>query len=297
MLTCFISAPVGVNLIKIKSILNKKGLEFIHPSEIPSSGQSISEKISKLISHADLFIAVFDNELPNGNIYFELGLAVAQKKQIIILAPSNFELPSDLAGLLYLKIDADNIEALGFTVDQLLEAPIKKKKIRPPRKRPVTIRPRSVISSTAIEKIKLIIPDTSEYDLESLVAEILKESGISIVRQPEKRDYGVDMAIWSDDLGSFLGNPILVEIKRSLKELGQIKKITEKLLTYLDKTNSRSALVLYSEGPPSREVQNIAGVFNIFFFQIGELVQQLQDSSLVDVIRIRRNIVVHGGDV
>ena len=297
MLSCFISAPAGVNLLKIKRILNEKGLEFIHPSEIPFSGQSISEKISKLISQADLFIAVFDNELPNGNIFFELGLAVAQKKQIIILAPSKFKLPSDLAGFLYLKIDADNIEALGFTVDQLLAAPIKRTKKRQVKKPPRVSKPVGFGVIELRNRLKSLDSRIAGYELENFVSDILKESGISIIKQSNRPDFGADFAIWSDDLSSILGNPILIEIKRSIKSASQVKKVTDQLLRYMNKSNSRSALVLYLEGLPSSEAQTTAHLFNIIFFQLEEFIEQLQENSFADIVRTRRNIIAHGGEI
>ena len=297
LLTCFISAPAGVNLSKIRQLLFEKGLELLHPSEIATYGQSISEKISELISQADLFLAVFDKSYESGNTFFELGIAASQRKQIIILSPPNFELPSDLTGFLFLRAGADNIEALGFAIDQLLEAPIIKKKKRQLKKSSIRTKPSTVKSIDLLEKFNLLSQGVTGYKLESFVAEMLKESGVSIVRQSERQDYGADFAIWSDDLGTILGNPILINIKKSIRSHDQVKQITNQLTGYLHKTNSRSALVLYLEGIPSREAQNIARVFNIFFFQIGEFVQQIQDRSFVDVIRTRRNIVAHGGEV
>ena len=296
LLTCFISAPAGVNLSKIRQLLFEKGLELLHPSEIATYGQSISEKISELISQADLFLAVFDKSYESGNTFFELGIAASQRKQIIILSPPNFELPSDLTGFLFLRAGADNIEALGFAIDQLLEAPIIKKKKRQLKKSSIRTKPSTVKSIDLLEKFNLLSQGVTGYKLESFVAEMLKESGV-IVRQSERHDYGADFAIWSDDLGTILGNPILINIKKSIRSHDQVKQITNQLTGYLQKTNSRSALVLYLEGIPSREAQNIARVFNIFFFQIGEFVQQIQDRSFVDVIRTRRNIVAHGGEV
>ena len=128
MFTCFVSAPAGVNLARIKKLLLEKGLEFIHPSEVLSYSQTISEKINKLISQSDIFIAVFEDKFESGNTLFELGIAVARKKQIIILPSPTFSLPSDLTGFLTLKISQDNFDALDFAIDQLLAATRKKKR-------------------------------------------------------------------------------------------------------------------------------------------------------------------------
>lgn len=300
MFTCFVSAPAGVNFAKIKKILLKKDLEFIHPSEVLSHGQRISEKINKLISQSDIFIAVFDETFESGNTLFELGIAVARKKQIIILTSPNFSLPSDLAGFLTLKISKDNFDALDFAIDQILAATGKKKKKKEPRSFKGFKETSKPVGNKILElkhRLNNIGSDTTGYELENFVSDLLKETGISVIQQSKTPDTGVDIAIWSDDLGAILGNPILVEIKRIIKNRSQALKVTNQLLNYMQTTNSRFAIVLYLEGLPSSRIQEFSDQFNILFFQIGDFVDQLQDKSFADTIKIRRNIIAHGGDV
>ena len=150
-------------------------------------------------------------------------------------------------------------------------------------------------------RLKSLDSRIAGHELENFVGDILKESGISIIKQSNRpefgADFGADFAIWSDDLSSILGTPILIEIKRSIKSASQVKKVTDQLLRYMNKSNSRSALVLYLEGLPSSEAQTTAHLFNIIFFQLEEFIEQLQENSFADIIRIRRNIIAHGGDV
>lgn len=129
------------------------------------------------------------------------------------------------------------------------------------------------------------------------MSDLLKESGISVIQQSKMPDVGADIAIWSDDLGAILGNPILIEIKRSIRNRSQALQVTNQLLSYLQKTNSRFAIVLYLEGLPSSSIQEFSKQFNVLFFQLGDFVEQLQNKSFADTIRIRRNIIAHGGDV
>jgi len=296
--TCFVSAPAGVNLTRIKQILLERDIEFIHPSEVLSHGQSISEKVSKLISLSDIFIAVFDNIHENGNTLFELGLAAGYKKQIIILTPPSFSLPSDLTGYLILRVTQDNLDALGFSLDQMLTATLKKLKKRETKTYNDIKKTRKPISNKIHElKIKLdeLDPRVASYTLERFVADLLKESGISVIQQSEKPDTGADFAIWSDELGAILGNPILIEIKRAISDRAQAIKVTNQINRYIKKSNSKSAIVLYLEGLPSDSVQEITNKFNILFFRLGDIVEQLQNNTFADTIRIRRNVIAHGG--
>lgn len=298
--TCFVSAPAGVNLSRIKKILLERDLELILPSEVLSYGQSISEKINKLIAQSDIFIAVFDDSLEIGNTLFELGLAVGHKKQIVILTSPSFSLPSDLSGFLVLRVTQDNLDALGFSLDQLLTATRKKPKKGVTRSRKglrETCKPISNKIHELKNRLNDLDPRVPGYELENFVADLLKEIGISVIKQSNRSDMGVDFAIWSDELEAILGNPILIEIKRNIRNRAQALKVTNQLLSYIEKSNSKYAIVFYLEGLPSNRVQELTNRFNILFIRLGDIVEQLQNESFAEIIRVRRNIIAHGGDV
>jgi len=299
--TCFVSAPAGFNLAKIKKIIIQKDFEFINASDIFYHGKTISEKINNLISLSDLFIAVFDKKLENGNILFELGIAVAHKKQIIIIAPPNYRLPSDLNDFLILNIPQDNIEALGFAIDQFLEAADKTMKKRERKSFIIDDGISKPVGNKIIEfKNRLNnmnIEDISENKLVNFVGDLLKEVGISVIQHSHKPDLTADFAIWSDDLGAILGNPILIEIKKNIWSRSQASKVTNKLIRYIEKTNSKSAIVFYLNGLSSIEIQKYTNQYNIIFYQLGDFIEQLQSNSFSDTLRIHRNIIAHGEDV
>jgi predicted nucleotide-binding protein len=313
-LTCFVSSPAGVDLTTIRQILLERDIEFLLPSEVPTHGLSISEKIIKLISRSDIFVAIFDEVHGSGNILFELGLAVGLKKQIIILAPPIFSLPSDLSEFLILRVTQDNLDAFGFSIDQMLVATRKKLKKIVSKKHDdliINIYDDLIINNKSIsnknddliisnkiyelekELTNLIYKET-DYSLEKFVADLLKVSGISIIQQSEKPSSGADFAIWSDELGAVLGNPILIEIKRTLKNRDQAIHVTNELNRYIEKSNSKSAIVLYLEGLPSDRIQKFVDQYNILFFRIGDIVKHLRTNTFTDTIKIRRNIIAHG---
>jgi hypothetical protein len=80
-----------------------------------------------------------------------------------------------------------------------------------------------------------------------------------------------------------------------IRNQAQALQVTDQLTRYIEKSNSKSAIVLYLEGLPSNQIQNFTNKFNILFFQLGDIVEQLQDNTFADIIRIRRNIIAHGG--
>ena len=298
MLTCFVSAPAGVNLTTIKQILLERNIEFVLPSETLTHGQSISEKINRLISRCDIFLAVFDDIHESRNILFELGLAVGLKKQIIILASPSFSLPSDLSGFLVLRVTKDNLDALGFSLDQMLVATRKILKERDTKKYDNSIIAKKPISKKISElknKLNRLEAKVAGYKLEGFVADLLREGGISVIQQSERSDTGVDFAIWSDELDAILGNPILIQIKRTIRDRDQALQVTNQLTSHIEKSNSKSVIVLYLEGMPSNKIQEVANKFNILFFRLGDIVEQLQNNTFAEIIGIRRNIIAHGG--
>jgi hypothetical protein len=243
-------------------------------------------------------MAVFDGIHESGNILFELGLAVGHKKQIIILTPPSFSLPLDLSGFLILRVTQDNLDALGFSLDQMLAVTRKKSKKRATPKYDdlkITRKPISNKMHELKNKLSELDSSVAGYTLERFVADLLTESGISIIQQSDKPDTGADFAIWSEELGALLGNPILIEIKRTIGDRSQAIQVTHQLNHYIEKSNSKSAIVLYLEGLPSDKIQELTNKYNILFFRLGDFVEQLQNNTFADTVRIRRNIIAHGG--
>ena len=52
--------------------------------------------------------------------------------------------------------------------------------------------------------------------------------------------------------------------------------------------------MFYLEGLPSNRVQELTNQFNILFIRLGDIVEQLQNESFAEIIRVRRNIIAHG---
>lgn len=70
-------------------------------------GGRISDKISELISGSEIVIC--DISVANANVFFEIGLARAQNKNLIVLADENaLRFPSDFDGMQTIRYNSDN---------------------------------------------------------------------------------------------------------------------------------------------------------------------------------------------
>ena len=89
----------------ITPTLQSFGIRVCRADEI-QSGERISQKISEMISGSDIIIC--DISEFNPNVFFEIGLARAQNKNIIMLSNVSTSIPSDFDGMSVLKYDTVN---------------------------------------------------------------------------------------------------------------------------------------------------------------------------------------------
>ena len=90
------SAPyTDVYLSVIKSVCTEFGIAALRADEIYGPGVIVQDIVDQVVS-AQLVIA--DISVPNANVYFEVGYALASKKPIILLAKKNTSLPFDVSG-------------------------------------------------------------------------------------------------------------------------------------------------------------------------------------------------------
>lgn len=293
MKSCYISAGLGVNLSSIREVLLKKGLEAMIPAAIPSHGFNVLEKVKALIKEADLFLAVLDTESKNRNTYIEIGMAVAFGKRILIIAPPDFDVPSDVWSLVQITSKFELTEAVDFNIDQLLAAPGPRRKnivkTEPPETKPL-----GETASLLLQKVALVGSSAGHRVLEDMVDQILTESGIQVLTRSKNSDCGPDLAIWSSDLGTILGNPILIELKTSLARKSDITKTVNQVIGYISRSNSRYALVLYLRGLPPEKAQELSNSCKVLFIKIHDLLDSLRNESFASYVLRRRNAIVHG---
>lgn len=295
--TCFIASSSDANLNVIKALLEKRGIRpFVASEQMPTSA-SLLEQVNNAISKADLIIAILDPEQSNANTYYELGYAHALGKKILILAPPELKnIPTDIAGLLYLRTNVENSDAINFALDQALAVPesTKHKHSWPILKS----QPIGQLADALIEKLALLSDQVTERDIQQIVMSALEASGISVAISSSPHEIGADLAIWDDELDPWIGNPFLIEIKNRLTNPTHVTELLNQISIYLQKSNSRSALVIYYNGLPPQVFDSQPTVSShIFFLDVRQLLEGLRDHSFSDIIRNLRNRRAHQRDI
>jgi len=250
--TCFVSAPRGVPLDILRESLLAHGIRPVVPQEL-AAGTDWASELQRELVQADLVVGILPTRRQSAWVLFELGQAWALKRRILVIAPPGSEpLPSTLQRLLVLRIAPDNRQAIDFALDQLLSAPPE-----PPAKEPAKRSQESAVlgvqADLLIAKLDQLLHSGGGQDFERLVADAIRGSGTDVVVESPDRERGADLAVWSDVLEPFVGNPLLVEVKLKIQTKAKVGEAFKQLSSYLGASDIRWALLLYGDGPPPED--------------------------------------------
>jgi hypothetical protein len=291
-LTCYVAAPFSISINTIARVLQERNIALITLSEPAAANDSLLEQTSEAISQADLIIAVLGRNESNSNVFFELGYAYALRKRLLIVVPPMSEaLPSNLTGLLQVSAEPQNHEAIGFALDQVLASPRRPRRTR----KPITGSSRPIAPQLFHDLMGRLDHSTPEKVVEDTVVSAIMASGIDVVVKREL-DYSgkvIDLGIWSDDLETSVGNPLLIEVKARLRDREEVLHVRSQVQHYLHVSNARTALVLYLNGPDNYKNLLNLSMPNILFMPVSEMLEELRDKGFGEVVRELRNRVVH----
>ena len=291
--TCFISAPSGVKLDVLRHALASRDIEVLVPDGL-GEGADISAETNSLVARADLVIGVLTVERRSAWVLFELGLAWANKRRIMLITSSTKSdfIPSNLQRLLVIRSKVNNAEAIGFALDQLMAAPASDMR-EPSTKRPLPTGPAPNAFAVA-QQVRDAVQTQNGFALEKLVAETLQKSGVQVILEPPGRNHGADMAIWSDVLETVTGNPLLIEIKPRLSSRSEARTAATTLSKHLSASGTPWGLLLYGEGlEPFAKISSSLPP-NILAIDLVTLFERMTHQAFEEVVKDLRNQKVHG---
>jgi len=285
--SCFITAPAGTNLAVLTGALRQRDIRVVGPEGIPI-GAAWETEISNLLTSADLIIGVLTRARRSDWVLFELGQAWGQGKTILLFAPpDSAHVPSTLRRFLTVRANVSNQEAVEFALDQILAAPEPTSTPTLPAKEKA---PLGVSADHYLQGSVALFASVNPLELESLVAKALREAGVDVLARSQVQDRGADLAIWSDELQPFVGNPLLIEIKTALATPMSAVRASEKLSKYVTSSGGMWGLLLYGIGPD--KLGSLPP--NVLAMPIETLFLKLRTESFDQIVRELRNRRVHG---
>jgi nucleoside 2-deoxyribosyltransferase len=291
MKTCFISAPVNLDLTTLKSVLDEKEIKLILPFELEITGANFREQIEKAIRKADLFIAVITSPADSANVFFELGYAWARHKRVLIVQSGDFSVPQNLSEFPILKVDVTDRKKVSIVLDEFLTQQRKSKS--PTEKQAEKTKPLSTRARQLIQHLKSLQTKATHRELENILLSVFRDSGIQALTETQPQDRGYDFALWLDELEHLVGNPILVEVKLRLSK-ASATSLKKKFLQTRDVEVGKALLIVFLEGPESEISSANSGSPLVLFISVARLLSELEQQSLGQFIRTERNRLVHG---
>ncbi len=295
--TCYIAAPLNTDLKALEKLLIERQIQPIVSADLSSEAITFLEGIVNVIATADLFIAVLNEEQSNDNVYLELGVALGMGCRILIIAPPERPLMVDIAELPAVRADITNLEAISLMLDQVLLSPPRKFRSQLPT--PVTQegQPIGDFADELQEQLNALSERGREVEMIQLVREVLEKSGYATIATNPLLGDGerADMVVWSDEFGPWIGNPLIIEVRK----IGRGKDwegLVDQVLNYLQVSQTRSALILYTKTAGTPDIPPSISPPNIFFLDIHQLLTAMRTKSFAKVMIDLRNRRVHGLD-
>jgi hypothetical protein len=290
-LKCYIAARPEADTSAIRAILRTKGVQPLDAFDY-SEGDELHDSLIAKIREANCAIAVLDE--PSIAVAYEAGLCDGMEVPILVIISGLPEVPALLGHHLQLRTSLRDSETLRLTIGRFVdEARTRRRRRRTPsRQKPEQPRRRGL--AKLVDRISELRNNGSAREVEDAAFELLLASGVETVRREERvRDRGVDFAIWSDDLGQVLGNPLLVEVKTGRLSAVRIRVEEMALLAHLKNAGSNAAILLYLDKLGRRFKEQEITTPWVFRYDLEDFAKQLRRRDFASVVLETRNRLVH----
>lgn len=292
--SCYLVSSWKTDVGPLRAALQNRGIRVSRADELPP-GVAISEGIRDQIRDADFVIGVLGKAQFDANVFYEIGLAHGLDKRVILFATDTEQkLPFDIEHHYVVRSPLTNSIAVEFAIDQILNAPpppSAKRRPSPPKER---VKPLGERATKFLRRLDDLPSSGSGRNLEDLVNDLLNACGVDVVAEAVTKEIGADFAVWSDELDPILGNPLIVELKRTILRTSDVTNAGQQLGRYLAQSGGLWGLLLYQNGYDPDHPAWAELPPTVIAMRLDDLIRQLRRHSFPDVIRNRRNLLVHG---
>jgi hypothetical protein len=289
--SAFIAAPAFLNTAVVRKVLEDEGVRTFAADELQPAGRPLPQIITEGIAEADMLVALVDATARSNSVFFEIGVAQGMNKPSLLILPTNVPGTAfDLTGMPYLRTQPDDETALRFGLSRFLAAPHHgsgRTDSEAPETRPIGERVNGLLAKIRSGE------SVTERALMAVLTEALTDSGVEARSELHgAEDRGADIAVWSEDLSPWVGNPLRIEVRNALLTKSQAREAVRQVRRSADMASVRWVLLLYLRA--TEEAAQILKSSPILAMPIGDFLEQLRSSSFGEVIRRLRNETVHG---
>lgn len=288
--SAFISAPSGVDTSTVRYALENKGVRCFSADQIDLPGQNIPQILREAMAQADLIVAVVDDTPASNLVFLEVGFAQAMGKQVAVLlladAPSSNWLSS---GIPYFRYRPEVPSTLDFVLGQILKIPRGTKASLSATRR---THPIGALADELLTQLRAPGDTLREPDLEQVIARAIRASGVATVSQAEGADRGIDLAVWSDDLSPWVGNPLPIELCITLRK-SDLHAVLRSLAMSIARRGMTEGLLIYLRADADLTWPVVFP--NILHLPADQFIEQMRSKSFGEVVRGLHNQRSHRG--
>ena len=304
-LKCFISSSHNVDNSHIKNILAENGVQTFDLYDF-SVGDSIQQILKRKIKEADFAIFIITDNNPN--VIYEMGVCEGLGKQHFILLDKDLKIPFYIENKLFIRTDVNDFE---FTKNSILKLlfDIKKKTksyySKPKDKSKQTIE----YHNDTKGQLRDILPEIQDlrnytsgignsarngFKMEDITARIFNILKLNYVENNTNKDKGIDFALWSDNLGKILGNPIIFELKYGRLDRARLQNAENQIRKYIEVSDAKVGVLLYLDREGKRHKIKSSLYPLIISYDLEDFVNELIETSFETLMLNQRNKIAHG---
>jgi hypothetical protein len=286
---CFVTSNSPAGVAQIEPLISAEALRTVLVSDEPSAPLEYLARLTRLIRQSRFVVAI--NLLPTLDpaVAFQIGLAAALGKPIMVVVAPETTLPHGVDDLLLVRTRKLGGEDVSFAFRQFVDrygTAGKPKKSTPRRPSTRPIGPLSVQLRSELKDLPVAGPHRAE-GIERLIARAIEASGASVTYGSMGQDAGWDLGVWSDDLESFGANPLAITIK------SRLNASDARAFWLASAATLRLGLVLYEQAS-EQAVTELQRRYPLLAFRLDDFLEQLATRSFAEVVRAKRNAVLHG---
>ncbi|OAD42368.1 hypothetical protein [Polaribacter atrinae] len=307
-LKCFISSSHNVDTSHIKNILAENSVQTFDLYDF-SVGDSIQQILKRKIKEADFAIFIITDNNPN--VIYEMGVCEGLGKQHFILLDKDLKIPFYIQNKLFIRTDVNDFEFTRNSISKLL-LDIKKKTKPYYSKQKDKIKKSIEYHSDTKSQLRDILSEIQDlrnytsgdknggnsarngFKMEDITAKVFNILKLNYVENNTNKDKGIDFALWSDNLGKILGNPIIFELKYGRLNRARLENAENQIRKYIEISDAKVGVLLYLDRENKRHKIKSSLSPLIFSYDLEDFVNELIETSFETLMLNQRNKIAHG---
>ncbi|GEQ87453.1 hypothetical protein ULMS_29610 [Patiriisocius marinistellae] len=307
-LKCFLSSSHNVDTSIIKNVLAENDVDTFDLYDF-SVGDSIQQILKRKIKDADFAIFIITDNNPN--VIYEMGVCEGLGKQHFILLDKDLKIPFYIENKLFIRTDVNDIEFTKNSILKLLLDIKKKPKQYYSKQKSKLKRTIEYHTETKIQ-LRDILPEIQDLrnyttgnrnglnsarnglKMEDITARIFNILKLNYVENNTNKDKGIDFALWSDNLGKVIGNPIIFELKYGRLNKARLENAENQIRKYIEVSDAKVGVLLYLDTENKRHKIKSSLYPLIISYDLEDFVNELIENSFDTILLNKRNKIAHG---